>query len=246
MKTIKFFLLFLALKLVFVCASPIGNINDSFNSTLLNTTLWQTSYNGSFSSYSVDGSKFVMTGSGCGGREIKTNYYFIGDFDAQIDGYRQSGSAHYITFRFFKEGETHSSATHGTTWGLAGSIYSWFPHTTEWWCYSAPGATDYTVVNQWVQFRIQRTGNDVYTYHRLLGEQNWVLQNTYTNFGSSGVFLNLIAGDGSSSGSTLAYADNFIATGYTDTNYLAIATVPEPVSFFLLSFGLCILVFAKK
>lgn len=245
MKITKFLMFLVACHFALVYATPVVNVNDSFNGPSLNTALWQTSYNGSFSSYSVNGN-FAMSGSGCGGRELKTNYYFIGDFDAQIDAYRQSGSAHYITFRFFKEGATHSSSTHGSTWGLAGSIYSWFPNTTEWWCYSASGAADYTVVNQWLQFRIQRTGNNIYTYHRLLGEQNWVLQNTYSNFGSSGVFLNLVAGDGSSGGNTVAYADNFLATGYTDTNYLATAYVPEPVSCFLLILGLCCIVLIKK
>ncbi len=230
----------------FVAAITINPINDSFSSTTLNSTLW-TVYASANYGYSLNGTQMSLTGSGCGGTELRSNYYLIGDFDTQIDAYRSTSGAgaYYTTFRFFKYGVTNEPSTHGTTWGYAGNIYSWFPQGSAGWSYSASGSTSYQVGNQWHQLRIQRVGNDIFTYNRLVGSPSWTLQNSYLNFGSNAVFLSFIAGDGSSGTSNLAYADNFVGTGYADTNALATPSIPEPASLFLLSLSI-LFIFKKK
>ena len=220
---------------------------DNFNDNSLDTDLWQATPSGGFG-YSMTGDYAKLTGSGCGGTQLKTNYYFIGDFDAQIANYQTANAAYYTTFRFFKAGFSPSTASHGSDWGYAGNVYSWFPESsTQSWSYSATGSTSYNLGNQWFELRIQRIGNDINTYHRLLGDENWILQNSYSNFGSDAVYLSFIAGNGSSSSSTTAYIDNFSANGYTDTDPQAqIQSIPEASSIFLIIMGLAVIVYKIK
>ena len=218
--------------------------NDNFNSGTLNTSLWSTSYDrtyGDYYTYAMTGAYYNPSGYNCGGTRLKTNYYLIGDFDATIDIFQISNTAHdYITFRFFNYDASPSRSSQSVDWGFAGRAYGWFPYNSWWWYYGDNGGVNMDPgTNTWYELRIQRIDDDVYTYYRSKGSQNWISQQNYMNFGTKAVYLTLVVGDGSNGTSPSAYIDNFAVTGYADTDPLAsVQSIPEPGSFIAIVIGI--------
>jgi len=240
--------LFIILAMIFsspFCIAVPVNPNDNFNSTTLDTSLWSVSYDttyGPYYTYSLDGNYFISSGYNCGGTQLKTNYYLIGDFDAVIDVKFNNNTApyQYITFRFIKYDSNPypNSSSHGTDWGFAGSAYGWFPNN-NWWYYGDGGVDANLGYSNWYQLRLQRVGNNAYAYYRTLGATSWTLQQSYLNFGTTAVYLTHTSGEGNNGQSPSSFADNFLVTGYADTDPNA-NPVPEPSVFLCFLLGILI------
>jgi len=226
------------------------NPNDDFLDPTLDLNFWTESsdatYGSNYTSAIVD-NNYVSSSSGVnalGAVRLKTNFHFTSDFDANIRckvNVTTYLSTAFSSIRFFKSNQEIIAGDYGTTWGYAGNEYgSWFGDDDNIipWLYAdtTPGDTNYlNPIDEWFNLRIQRIDDDVYTYFKLDSDQDWNVQNTYTDFGTEAVYLTYVSGTGSYDyiESTLDY---FHATGYADTDPTGTHTpVPEPTSLLLLA-----------
>ena len=243
------FLVVLSILLISISlhAATITNPSDDFSSPTLDTNLWIAStggisipsqpqgardiyheiYDGSFRIYRSGGSV-------AGGAQLKTNYYFSGDFDATVEMLEIEGGALFASFRFFTYGETVNPGDIGTKWGYAGDGYGWFPEST--WYYS--GSDDCTggIV---YEYRITRIGDDIYTYYREKGTAEWGSpQNSYIDFGTAPVYLAIVGGD-NNSGAIDRRIDNYSVIGIASGAVIGDSNaIPEPATLILMALAL--------
>ena len=245
MKTVKkttLILLTLCLTTISANALELLNPSDDFSGTSIDPTMW-TLCASSAVTRQVNN---YITGN-APHAEIRTNFAFEGDFDAQIDAAAYNSSQYHYTsyvfasFRFYtyKFFPTEESVTdsYGNDWGFAGSNYGRFypSDSTSVYFSSIPDTSNHTKINTWFQFRIQRIDDDIYTYYRELGSQNWILQHTYLNFGTDPLMLALNIGEWMGGHAFYGYFDNFTATGFATSDP---ATVPEPLSILCLALSI--------
>ncbi len=236
------------LMLAIICLTTVSanalellNPSDDFSGTSIDSTMWTICPN-----TSLNQAANYFTGNG-GHAEIRTNFAFIGNFDAQITAVTHNAysqyfyNAVYASFHFYKypisPSENYTLDLYGSAWGFSGSNHGWFyPSDTSPGWYSVGGeTTDYTSINTWIQYRIQRVDDDIYTYYRNLGNQDWTLQHTYLDFGTDPLILALHLGQSSGGSAFTGTIDNFITTGFATSDP---ATVPEPLSILCLSLSM--------
>ncbi len=189
---------------------------------------------------SLESGAFKYYGNGSSGGALQSDFYYIGDFDATVDVYTPETVTTYLYFNlcFFNYGVTivpkspDQGGNYGVDWGLAGTVYGWFLSSPN-WLYSSY-ITDHnsrSVYSQeWYQLRVQRVGDDIFTYYKFLNDDEWILQHTYEDFGAQAVYVEVHLGTGTNVYSSL-YVDNFVSYGYADTDPLSVpAAIPEPIT----------------
>ena len=193
---------FLAVFFLFVFSSSaypalFNNVSDTFSAAYLAGVLWEeTLYAerpGDHVTSSVSGGVYSVstTINTTGNNELgylTTDYYFFGDFDAQIDvNQHRDGDEWKVVLAINVTGQSSQFQT----------------NIDE---------------DQWYQVRIQRTGSDINTYYKLSSSPTWILQDAYTGYGTAPINVTYQCGDTSSATATDTYWDNYLMDGYAATD----------------------------
>jgi len=234
----------------FSYADTVYQITDDFDGPYLDSTYWSETFHDYSLNLQTNAYDGTMAGEyiadhastfvGAGELHLYSNFVLKDDFDATLTlkQNRSGNSLLFTIFGFYKDGVNIDWADSGITWGFVGESYGVIfdeTHTTplDWHSYNG---NDFELPNDvWYQFRIKRTNDDINTYHRQVGSETWILQNTYDNFGTEDLYLAFDSGSGSTTGNTLSVnIDQFTVQGevYGD---LIVKPIPEPLSIVLIS-----------